>query len=111
MRRAALLPPTAAVMASALWHLPHVRHFNAASHLGLKHCHHYSSRSQLHAPFSAQTDAEMACEATIDPWERKGSKRFAGLFVFLCDMLYITSDFLSLEKNIMKFLTEFSTLQ
>lgn len=111
MKRAALLTPTAAVVASALWHLPHVRHFSAASHLGLKHHRHYSSRSQVHTPFSAQTDTEMACEITIDPQEGERGRGLARLFVFLHDMLYISSDFLSLEKNIMEFLTEFSMMQ
>lgn len=49
--------------------------FNAASHLGLQHYYHYTSRSQLHAPFSAQTDAEIASEVTIDPWGTKERKR------------------------------------
>lgn len=32
-------------------------------------------------------------------------------YVFLHDILYIPSDFLSLEKDLMKFQAEFSTLQ
>lgn len=110
MKRAALLTPTAAVVASALWHLPHVRHFSAASHLGLKHHRHYSSRSQVHTPFSAQT----LKWPVNNHWPSGGGKRGRGLarlFVFLHDMLYISSDFLSLEKNIMEFLTEFSMMQ
>lgn len=94
MKRAALLTPTAAVVASALWHLPHVRHFSAASHLGLKHHRHYSSRSQVHTPFSAQTDTEMACEITIDPQEGEREEEVllgCLCFFMICYILAVTS--------------------